>query len=138
MKTFNDYLEGLQVKGLYDIQVGDQIETGMEGTRHKNTTTVTKVTNDKVYDNSGNIFHKSGKLFKSTYYNIKSRLKVYAYPKTQSRMDKEYKTQKIRFIRDLKWEEFDIEQIEKILEVIKTELKWEQGNKLQISRFSEK
>lgn len=136
MKTFDDYLEALQTKGLYDIQVGDQILIGFEGRRNKITSTVTKVTDTKVTDNAGNIFYKSGKLYKSKYDNIEKNQKVYAYPKTQKLMDDEYKIHKIRFIRDLEWEKFDIKQIEKILEVIKTELNWEQANPLQKSRFN--
>ena len=123
-------------KGLYQARPDDYIEVGVEGTRHKESIKIDKiVSNDRLQDENGNIWNRDGTLYRLKDLRFlpgsRKNKHVNAQLKTQEKFDQEHKDIKVDFLRRFKWEDMDIEDLEKIID----QLPIKQANRLRHSRF---
>jgi len=119
--------------GLHQAKVGDAIHIGIGGTRGKWYSTVKKIDRKtgRITDRDGNIFNPDGRVFRRKTYPFKQSKIVSAKIVSQKEFDKQYKKIKIEFLRKFKWDSMDIDEIEKIIDMMPVG----QGNKLHKSRF---
>ena len=122
--------------GLYQVQIGDMLTVGIQGTRYRQHSKVVKILPDgKVVDSLGNTFNPNGTLHRSTDYMFKKTTNpnkvASAKVVTQPELDKQYKKIKIDFLKKFDWDKLNIEDLEKIID----QLHIKQVNKLIKSRF---
>jgi hypothetical protein len=124
------------IGGLFQAEVGDTIEIGIQGSRFKHRSKIVKiVTHNRLQDEWGHIFNRDGQIFRRKghpFYVTDKKIKISAGLIIQEKFDAEYKRIKMDFLRTFDYSKLDIEEILTIIDAIP---RHEQGNTLQNSRF---
>jgi len=121
-----------KLPGLYNAQVGDIIEIGFEGSRIKHKAKIAKVVgNDRLVDADGNIFNRSGIVFRRKSYPLTSfRGKIIsAKQMTQKALDNDHEDRKVDYLKRNNWENVDPETRDKILSLLRVSFTSMQGMK---------
>jgi hypothetical protein len=110
------------VKGLHDARVGDILKIGIEGSRQKVNIRIAKiVANDRLQDTDGNIFDRSGHIFrrKGGIIGMSTKGKiVFAKHATQKELEKDLLDRKIQHLDNIKWKSMSDEKIEAVVQVL--------------------
>ena len=112
------------VTGLYNARVGDIIEIGIEGTRHKMQTKIAKVTEKKVTDREGNIFHRDGNIFRRKSWQavtLAPGKKVYAKHVTQKNLDDGHHKDRLNYLKKYRWENLDEARLKQVLSILRVD-----------------
>ena len=110
------------VKGLHDARVGDILKIGIEGSRQKVNIRIAKiVANDRLQDTDGNIFDRSGRIFrrKGGFIGTSTKGKiVFAKHATQKELEKDLLDRKISHLDGIKWKGMSEDKIEAVIQVL--------------------
>ena len=122
------------VKGLHDARPGDIIKIGVEGTRQKVTVKIAKVVaNDRLQDTDGNIFDRSGRVFRKKGFFLKHLAPkgkiVFAKHVTQKELDDELVEKKIEYLNKQDWKKVSLEKREAVLKILNVQFSTMQGAK---------
>ncbi len=123
------------VIGLHDARPGDIIKIGIEGTRQKVTVKIAKVVaNDRLQDTEGNIFDRSGKVFRKKGFFLKHLAPkgkiVFAKPATQKQLDADLEERRIEHLTNLNWKrDVSKEKREAVLKILNVQFSSMQGAK---------
>lgn len=124
------------VTGLYDAKVGDIIEIGVEGSRNKQQTKIAKATPTKVTDSDGNIFLRSGMIYRRSGFQasvLAPGKKVYAKLVTQKQLDKSHDKDRRNYLSKQDWNKIPADKIEKILKIMNVSF----GDAQKLRRYHE-
>lgn len=120
------------IKGLHNAKVGDIIKIGVEGSRRKFTTRIQKIVGkDRLQDIDGNVFDRSGKIFRRKGINLigtKGKI-IFAKQATQKELDDDLFERKIDFLSKIKWNKKSPEKIDQILKILNVEFGTIQGSR---------
>ena len=111
------------VKGLHDARVGDILKIGIEGSRQKVNIRIAKiVANDRLQDTDGNIFDRSGHIFRRKGDGIIGRSTkgkiVFAKHATQKELEKDLLDRKVQHLDNIKWKGMSEDKIEAVIQVL--------------------